>query len=91
MRRAYEEAVTAVFLDDTFADADARLRFESGDLSDASVRVLMRKLERLCQDFDELAELDMAAPREAKRGMGLLLALRPWTYWAVLEGGLVDD
>lgn len=91
VRQAYERAVKSVFLAHGFGGADACLRFESADLSDASVRILMRKLERLCADFDELAEVDINAPRDARRGMGLLVALRPWTYWAVLEGGLADD
>ena len=88
VRQAYERAVKALFLQDRFEGSEARLRFESADLSPNSVRVLLRKIERLCADFDELAELDIGAPRESKQGMGLLVALRPWTYWLVLEGGL---
>ena len=46
---------------------------------------LFQELEKLSQEFDELAELDLNVPRKKKRSIGLMLALRPWTYWQLLE------
>jgi DNA-binding Xre family transcriptional regulator len=85
IRRRYEREVKAQFLDHRFKGRDEWLSLESTELSEASIKVLTRKLERLSQDFDELAEIDMSLPREKKRSFGLMLALRPWTYWDILE------
>jgi len=85
IRRRYEREVKAEFVAHRFNGKDERLSLESTELSEASIKVLNRKLERLSQDFDELAELDMTLPREQKKSYGLMLALRPWTYWSILE------
>jgi transcriptional regulator with XRE-family HTH domain len=85
IRRKYEQQVKAQFLAHRFKGEDDWLSLESTELSAASIKVLTRKLERLSQDFDELAELDMTVPRRKKQSFGLMLALRPWTYWDILE------
>jgi DNA-binding Xre family transcriptional regulator len=85
IRRQYERQVKAQFLDYRFKDRDEWLSLESTELSEASVKVLRRQLDRLAHDFDELAELDMNLPKKQKRSFGLMLALRPWTYWQILE------
>jgi DNA-binding Xre family transcriptional regulator len=85
IRRQYEREVKAQFLDHRFKGKDEWLSLESTELSEASIKVLTRKLERLTQDFDELADIDMGLPRQKKQSFGLLLALRPWTYWDILE------
>ena len=85
IRRQYERQVKAQFLTYGFKDDDEWFSVETTELSDASIKVLTRKLERLARDFDELADLDLTQPKERKRGFGLLLALRPWTYWQILE------
>jgi hypothetical protein len=41
-----------------------------------------KKLEK---ELDDLVELDMSLPLERKRGVGLLLAFRPWVF------SLLDD
>ena len=38
----------------------------------------------MCHDT-VAAELDMTVPRRKKQSFGLMLALRPWTYWDILE------
>ncbi len=85
IRRKYEREVKAQFLAHRFKGKDEWLSLESTELSEASIKVLTRKLERLSQDFDELAEIDMSLPRDRKQSFGLMLALRPWTYWDILE------
>ena len=85
IRRKYEREVKAQFLNHRFKGRDEWLSLESTELSEASIKVLLRKLERLSQDFGELADIDMGLPRGKKQSFGLMLALRPWTYWDVLE------
>ena len=85
IRRQYERQVKAQFLSYRFDEDDELLRLETTQLSDASVKVLVRKLDRLSREFDDLAELDMNLPHKKKRSFGMMLALRPWTYWQILE------
>jgi hypothetical protein len=59
------------------------LRFESRALTPESAAVLRRRLERLVKDFNELAEVDAAAPGERRMGVALLAACRPWEFSVV--------
>ena len=85
IRRLYERQVKETFVNANFTGRDQTLHFDTGELSDSSINVLIRKIERLAQEFDELVDLELSLPNAKKRGFGLLLAFRPWTYWAILE------
>jgi DNA-binding Xre family transcriptional regulator len=85
IRKQYERQVKDQFMKYRFRETDELFWLETSELSDASLKVLIRKLEKLSQEFDELAELDLNVPRKKKRSIGLMLALRPWTYWQLLE------
>lgn len=84
VRRRYEKQVKTQFLSDRFSGKDKLFRFESGELSEASARHVLRRMEALSKEFAELAEIDLALPPDEKRSVGLMLALRPWTYWDVV-------
>lgn len=80
VRRLYERQVRNEFLQSSFASSDETLDFHSAELSPASVRILLRKIDRLAADFADLAALDVhTAPRE-KTSVALLLACRPWVF-----------
>lgn len=85
IRTLYEAQVTQDFVQSKFDKAGEFMRFETAELSAASIGVLTRRLERLFKEFDDLADLDMHVAPEKKRNVGLMLAMRPWTYWQVLE------
>jgi DNA-binding Xre family transcriptional regulator len=81
VRRLYEQRVKSEFLQPDFDGRHETLSFSSAELSDASAKILIRKVELLARDFAELAALDAGLPsEEKKRSMGLLLALRPWVF-----------
>lgn len=81
IRTRYESRVKREFIDFGFKGSDEVLRLENSELSDASIKVLLRRTGRLAEEFSELAELDRSLPHEQKRGFGLLLGARPWTFW----------
>lgn len=85
IRKLYQEQVSAAFMNSRFEGKDQSLTFDTGELSDASVKVLMRKIEKLRREFDELADLDISMPVARKKAYALLIGFRPWTYWAILE------
>ncbi|MEM7501611.1 MAG: helix-turn-helix transcriptional regulator [Pseudomonadota bacterium] len=90
IRRLYQQQVTQAFLDSRFTGTDELFRFDTGELSASSVSVLMKKFERLSQEFDEFAELDIATPPDKKQAYGLLVGFRQWTFWQILEGTAND-
>jgi transcriptional regulator with XRE-family HTH domain len=80
VRRLYERRVKQEFLQSDFTGPNESLSFASAELSDASAKILARKVDMLARDFAELAALDAGLPSSEKRSMGLLLALRPWVF-----------
>jgi DNA-binding Xre family transcriptional regulator len=80
LRRLYEKQVRQEFLQATFSRSDEALHFLSAELSDASCKVLLRKMERMAGEFRDLAALDRTVPSKDKRSMAVLLAVRPWVF-----------
>jgi DNA-binding Xre family transcriptional regulator len=78
--RIYERQVKAEFLQSEFQGSQDALHFRSAELSDASAKILARKLERLVRDFAELATLDVGLPMREKQSVALLMAFRPWVF-----------
>ena len=78
IQRAHGKAVVDDFLQVDFASAGGYFRFEFRELSRASVAHLERKLERLAQEFHELAELDSYLPSDQRQTTGMALGVRPW-------------
>jgi DNA-binding Xre family transcriptional regulator len=80
VRKLYERQVRAEFLQAGFNGASEMLAFHSAELSAASVRILLRKLDRLAADFADLAALDVSLPAREKTSVAMLLACRPWVF-----------
>lgn len=80
VRKLYERQVRAEFLQSEFSLKNEALRFHSAELSPASIRILMRKLDKLAADFADLAALDVALPSRDKTSTAILLAARPWVF-----------
>jgi DNA-binding Xre family transcriptional regulator len=80
VRRLYEKQARQEFLHSSFAGSGEAQHFRSAELSDASCRVFLRKLERLAAEFRDLAELDRSLPSRDKRSVAVLLAARPWVF-----------
>jgi DNA-binding Xre family transcriptional regulator len=85
MYRRYEQQVKAEFLNADFQGTEAALHFRSAELSEASARILIRKLDRLAQEFAEFAALDVHLPAKDKRSVALMMAFRPWVF-SMFEG-----
>lgn len=80
VRKLYERQVKAEFLSGDFERPGERLSLETGELSEASIRILERKIDRLRKDFDELADIDLSLPPQQKRSVGLMVAFRLWVF-----------
>jgi DNA-binding Xre family transcriptional regulator len=80
LRILYEKQVRQEFLQTAFARSGEALHFLSAELSEASSKVLLRKMERIAGEFRDLAELDRSVPAKEKRSIAALLAVRPWVF-----------
>jgi DNA-binding Xre family transcriptional regulator len=80
LRLLYEKQVRQEFLQAAFTRSGEALHFLSAELSEASSRVLLRKMERMAGEFRDLAELDRTVPVKEKRSIAALLAVRPWVF-----------
>jgi DNA-binding Xre family transcriptional regulator len=80
VRKLYERQVRAEFLQGSFTAANEALSFHSAELSPASVRILLKKIDKLAADFADLAALDVQLPARDKTSVALLLACRPWVF-----------
>ncbi len=50
IRKQYQRQVTGVFMDSRFEGADEDFRYETGELSESSVKVLLKKFEKLSRE-----------------------------------------
>ena len=80
VRKLYERQVRAEFLQGPFTGSSEALSFHSAELSPASVRILLKKIDKLAADFADLAALDVQVPVRDKTSVALLLACRPWVF-----------
>lgn len=80
VRKLYERQVRAEFLQGSFGANNEALTFHSAELSPASVRILLRKVDKLAADFADLAALDVHLPARDKTSIALLMACRPWVF-----------
>src|SRR5690606_14033922 len=62
IRKLYQKQVAEAFMSSRFAGRDEVLGFDTGELSEASVKILLRKIERLGREFDDLVDLDISMP-----------------------------
>jgi len=80
LRLRYEKQIRQEFLQTEFARGGEALHFLSAELSEASSKVFLRKMERMAAEFRDLAELDRSLPAKEKRSVAALLAVRPWVF-----------
>lgn len=78
IQRFFRKEVQPEFLNSSFSGPGEKLVFRTGMLSPAANAELMKKMDRLLQQFDELHDADTSLALEQRFGSSLLVALRPW-------------
>jgi DNA-binding Xre family transcriptional regulator len=79
IRRTHGNRVIGEFVSGDFVSAGGMFRMELRELSDPSYALILRKLERICQEFNEMAELDSYLPSEKRKTVGMAVGTKPWT------------
>jgi AraC-like DNA-binding protein len=85
MRKAYQKQLVSEFFASAFDARHQALRFDGKELSASSIAVLVRKIDRLIRDFEELAEIDAPLRREDKHSVVLISAVRPYVLSSFAE------
>lgn len=78
IQRFFQKEVQPDFLASSFSGPGEKLVFRTGMLSRAANAELMKRMDRLLQQFDELHDADTNLALEERFGSSLLVALRPW-------------
>ncbi len=82
--RAHGKSVVTTFISADFEQSGGLFRFEVRELSKASTALLVRRLERLAAEFNEIAELDSYLPSGERETIGMALGIRPYVVsWAM--------
>ena len=81
----YRKRIQEEFFDYTFDSPNERLVFVPGKLSDASLKTILKQMDKLVKQFEEIAEMEASFPLHERVSSGLLVAFRPWVL------SLIDD
>ena len=74
----FDKQIKDQFLKSRFTGDHQQRLFLFGLLGDASVEVVMKKLQALAKEFTELHRQDAQLPLDKRHNIGLMLAMRPW-------------
>lgn len=77
--RRWARSAVVDFFRGSFDGEEAFLNLEVRELGPASLALLRRKLEKVVKEFNELAAIDAPMPPARRRGVGLVIGMRPWS------------
>lgn len=80
IQRFFSQEVQPGFMQSTFTGPGEKLEFRSGMLSRASNATMLKKMDRLVAEFNELHAEDSGLPLQERFGSSLMIALRPWEF-----------
>ena len=68
------------FMDSQFGHPNERFIFNPGQFSEASLKIIRKKIDNLIKEFNQLAEMDSALPLKSRRSTGLIIGFRSWVF-----------
>lgn len=83
--RLYYQKIMEDFMAHRFESPKDRLLFSPGVLSEASMKIILKQIDRLFKQYNELAEMDSALPLKGRYSAGLFIAFRPWVFSMLAE------
>lgn len=73
------------FMDSSFDLPNERLVFSPGQFSEASLKIIRKKIENLVKEYNQLAEMDSTLPIKGRHSTGLFIGFRPWVYSVIAD------
>lgn len=74
----FEDQIQRQFLNSKFHREDEKRLFIFGFISDASIQLMLNKIQATAKEFAELQRQDEALPMSKRRNIGMMLVMRPW-------------
>lgn len=78
IQQFFQNEVQPDFLSSSFSGPGEKMIFRTGMLSRTANAELMRRMDRLLEQFHELHEADTSLALDERFGSSLMVALRPW-------------
>ena len=78
MQRFFEERVQEQFFDSSFLGKGELRVMLQGSLSAKSNELLQQRMRKVAEEFDALVQEDRALAHEARDGVSMVMAIRPW-------------
>jgi len=80
IERLFNQQIRKEFFQSNFTKPQETMKFSGSMLSRASILIMHRKLEKLVNEFNELAKQDSKLPFEERLGCSVVGAIRPWEF-----------
>lgn len=74
----FTERMKQDFFEGKFQAANEMMMFVPGMLSDASCKVMLKKIEQIASEFNAINHQDAGLPIEQRSAFSMVVALRPW-------------
>lgn len=68
------------FMESSFSRPNECFVFIPGQFSEASLKIIRKKIDNLLKEYNQLAEMDSALPIKGRYSTGLLIGFRPWVF-----------
>ena len=80
IQRFFRKEVQPSFMKCSFSGTGEKFLFRNGMLSRGSNATMIKKIDRLISEFNELDSEDRGLPLEERFGTSVLVAMRPWEF-----------
>ncbi|ACL04230.1 helix-turn-helix domain protein [Desulfatibacillum aliphaticivorans] len=85
LNAVYQQAFMDDFLDSRFGNSGECLVFSPGQFSEASLKIIRKKIDNLIKEYNQLAEMDSALPIQNRRSTGMFIGFRPWVFSLIAD------
>jgi transcriptional regulator with XRE-family HTH domain len=85
LSQAYRNIFIGDFMDSSFGLPNERLVFTPGQFSEASLKIIRKKIDNLVKEYNRLAEMDAALPLKGRHSTGLFIGFRSWVFTRIAD------
>jgi transcriptional regulator with XRE-family HTH domain len=83
--QAYRNIFANDFMESAFGLPNERLVFTPGQFSEASLKIIRKKIDNLIKEYNRLAEMDAALPLKGRHSTGLFIGFRSWVFTRIAD------
>lgn len=80
IERLFNQHIRKEFFQSNFTKPEESMQFSGAVLSRSSILILHKKIEKLINEFNELAKQDASLPFDERLGCSIVGAIRPWEF-----------